>query len=154
MNYLSAAAIGAVSGLRSMSGPAFVSQAAARHIVDLEHTPLAWLNSDNALRTSAVLALGELLVDKIPSVPDRTSAPLLISRAVSGAVCAYAMCGDRCSKKNRWIAAAVGATAAMASAWAGTKYRKHVKLPPVVAGMLEDAVTLGSGAALLAAIGH
>jgi uncharacterized membrane protein len=154
MNYSGAAAIGAISGLRSMSGPAFVSQAAARHAIDLRNTPLSWLGSGNGIRASAILAIGEFVVDKLPSVPDRTSPPVLIARAVSGAVCAYAMCGKRCSKPDRWIAAAVGATAAMAAAWAGVQYRKRVKLPPLLSGIIEDGVTIGSGAVLMSAIGH
>jgi uncharacterized membrane protein len=154
MNYASAATIGAVSGLRSMAGPAIVSEAANRKLVDLHGGPLAWLSSDHASRASAVLALGELIADKLPSTPDRTAPPSLIFRALSGAVCGYAICGPRTSKHDKWMAAVVGAGAALAASWIGLEYRRRVKLPPIVAALLEDAVAMGSGAAVIATIGH
>jgi uncharacterized membrane protein len=154
MNYISAAAIGAVSGLRSMSGPAIVAEAAGTHRIDLRGTPLAWLGSGHALRTSALLAVGELVVDKLPSTPDRLNPASLIFRALSGAMCGYAICGRESSKLEKWGSAAVGATAALAASWAGSSYRKHTKLPKIAAALAEDAVAMATGAALIAVIGQ
>jgi uncharacterized membrane protein len=153
MNYGCAAAIGAVSGLRSMSAPAIVAEAASRNIVSLKKTPLSWLASNAAGRTSALLALGELVADKLPFMPDRTDSPSLLWRAVSGAGCGYAICGSGRSKKGAWMSAFVGATAAVAASYAGLEFRRRVKLPPFAAALIEDAVALGSGSALIAAIG-
>jgi uncharacterized membrane protein len=137
-----------------MSGPAIVSEAANRHLVDLDHTPLAWLGSGHAVRTTALLAVGELIADKLPTTPDRTIPPSLVLRAISGAVCGYAVCGKNGSKADKWISAAIGASAALAASWAGLEYRKHVKLPKLVAAFTEDAFTFAAGAAVIKAIGR
>jgi uncharacterized membrane protein len=142
MNYGCSAAIGAVSGLRSMSGPAIISEAASRNIVKLRRTPLAWLGSDRAARTSALLAVGELIADKLPFMPDRTQPASLAFRALAGALSGYAICG----KKKSPMAAFVGGAAALAAAYAGIQYRKRVHLPPVAAALIEDAVAIGAGA--------
>src|SRR5947209_19891065 len=99
MNLAYAAGIGAVSGLRSMSGPAIVAEAASRNIVRLKKTPLAWLASDRAARISAVLAVGEMVADKLPIIPDRIKPPSLAWRAAAGAFSAYAICGKGRSRK-------------------------------------------------------
>ncbi len=154
MNYTCAAAIGAVSGLRSLTGPAIISEAANRKRLDLRKGPFAWLGSDNASRTANLLAVGELIADKLPFTPDRTKPPSLIFRAISGAVCGYSICGRRSSAQQKCHAAVVGAGAALASAWVGVEYRKRVKLPPLLAAAIEDAVAVGAGAAVVAVVGH
>lgn len=150
MNLACAAGIGAVSGLRSMAGPAIVSEAASRNIVRLRKTPMAWLASDRAARVSAVLAVGEMIADKLPFTPDRTGAPMLAVRAAAGALCGYAICGKGRSRSNGVAAALVGGLAALATSYAGLHYRK--RLPSIAAALLEDAVAVGSGAAVIAAI--
>jgi uncharacterized membrane protein len=137
-----------------MGGPAIVSEAANRHIVDLDHTPLAWLGSGHAARTSAILALGELVADKLPSTPNRTIPPSLAIRALSGAICGYAVCGQNHSKSEKWIAAGVGAAAALAASWLGFQYRKHVPLPAFIAAITEDAFTFAAGSAVINTIGR
>ena len=52
-----ALALGAISGLRSASGPAFVGRAASRGFMDLEGTSLAFLGGP---RLSKVLTLAQL----------------------------------------------------------------------------------------------
>ncbi len=154
MNYACAAGIGAVSGLRSMSAPAIVAQAANRNQVRVRKTPLAWLAWDDTARTAAVLAAGEMIADKLPFMPDRTAPLSLMFRALSGAVCGYGICGAGRTKRELWIAAAVGASAAVAASYAGSQYRKRVKLPSMVAALLEDAVTIAAGKAVIASIGR
>jgi uncharacterized membrane protein len=154
MNYACAAGIGAVSGLRSMAGPAIISKAANHKLLDLRKGPFAWFGSDNASSSATLLAVAELIADKLPFRADRTDAPSLIFRAISGGVCGYAVCGRGGAKKEKWMSAVVGASAALAASWAGFEYRKRVKLPPLLAAVVEDAVAVGAGAAVVAAIGH
>jgi len=149
MSYACEAVMGAVSGLRSFTGPAIVAEAANRKILKLDKTPLAWLASGNAVKTSMALAVGELIADKLPFTPDRTGVPSLIARFLTGAVCGAAVAGKR-KKNDLVIGAMVGGTAALAAAYAGLQYRKHVKMPAVVAGLLEDAVAVGAGTAIVA----
>jgi uncharacterized membrane protein len=148
MNYARAVAIGAVSGLRSMTGPAVVAEAASRRILRLKGTPLAWLGSGTAARTSAVLALGELVADKLPFMPNRTDPPGLAARFLSGALCGIAVAGRR-NRRERIISALVAGAAAVGAAYVGNQYRKRVKLPPLAAALIEDAVAVGSGAAVV-----
>jgi uncharacterized membrane protein len=152
MNYLCAAEIGAVSGMRSMAGPAIVAEAAGSNRLDLHGTPLAWLGSGRGMRTSALLAVGELIADKLPSTPDRTNPASLIVRALSGAICGYAVCGPGRTRQEKWASAVVGASAALAVSWAGCAFRRNTKLPKFVAALAEDAVAMGVGAVVLASV--
>lgn len=153
MSLASAAAIGAVSGLRSMTGPAVIAEAASRNRIRLKKSPFAWLSSDGAARTSALLAVGELIADKLPFVPNRTDPPSLVIRAVSGALCGAALnshCGSyRDNRKQVVLGALIGGVAAVAASYIGLKYRKAVNLPKLPAALLEDAVTIGLGAAII-----
>jgi len=151
MNYGCSAAMGAVSGLRAFTGPAILSEAAIHKNLTVKRTPVAWLGSSNAAKTSALLAAAELVADKLPLTPRRTNAAGLIARGVSGAICGMAVVG-RGRKKELVIGAVVGATAAMASAWLGYQYRQRVKLPKFVAAILEDAVAVSAGTAVVRAM--
>ncbi len=124
--------MGAVSGLRSMSGPAIVSEVAKQKGVRAAAIPLK------------VLAAGEMIADKFPFMPDRTDPPSLAFRAAAGAFSAYTI-----GKKGRWLAALVGATAAVAASYAGLEYRRRSTLPPLLAAVLEDAVAVGIGYLML-----
>jgi uncharacterized membrane protein len=136
-----------------MAGPAIVAQAAGSKRLNLRDTPLEWLGSGNCMRTSALLAVGELITDKLPSTPGRLNAPSLIVRAASGAICGYAVCGKERSRHDKWASAVVGASAALAASLIGYAFRKHTKLPPMVAALAEDAIALGAGNAVIAVIG-
>jgi uncharacterized membrane protein len=148
MNYACEAAIGAVSGLRSFTGPAVVAGAAHRRILKLKGTPFAWLGSEGSAHTAALLAAGELIADKLPFMPNRTDPAGLAARFISGAICAMAIAGKR-KRNKRILSGIVGGTAAVAAAYAGNRYRKHVKLPPIAAAVLEDVVAVGAGTALV-----
>lgn len=149
MNYACEAAIGAVSGLRSFTGPAIVSEAANRHLIDLKGTPLEWLASKETANTAMALAAGELIFDKLPFTPDRTQLGALAARFATGGVSAAAIARTR-SRDEQIKAAIIGGTAALAAAWLGFEYRKRVKLPKVLAALLEDTVAVAAGTAIVA----
>jgi uncharacterized membrane protein len=151
MNYTCEAVIGAVSGLRSFTGPAMVSEAARRNILKLDGTPLSWLASSRSAKTSIALAVGELIADKLPFMPNRTDPPSLVTRFISGAICGAAVAGRR-SRNEKLLSALVGGTAAVAAAYAGLQYRKHVKLPALAAALLEDVVAVSAGTAVIARV--
>lgn len=148
MNYACEAAMGAVSGLRSFTGPAIVAKAANSKVLSLEKTPFEFLASDNAAKVSILLAVGELILDKLPFTPNRTKVPSLIGRFFAGALAGAAVAHKR--KRNDMImGAVVGGAAAIAAAYAGYQYRKHVRLPSVVSGLLEDTVAVAAGTAIV-----
>jgi uncharacterized membrane protein len=148
MKYACEAVMGAVSGLRSFTGPAIVSEAAHRKVLKLDKTPLAWLSSGGASKTSIALAVAELIADKLPFAGDRTSAPSLAARFLTGALCGAAVAGKK-RRNDQIIGAVIGGSAALAAAYAGYQYRKHVKLPPIVAAVLEDTLAVSAGTAIV-----
>jgi uncharacterized membrane protein len=128
-------AVGAATGLRTMTGPA-----------------TAFVARKNGTWNWPVLigALGEYVVDKLPSTPPRTRPFGLAARAVAGALAAASLAGD---DDERLVCAACGIAGAMAFAFAGRAYRaeaaKH-HVPNVIAGLLEDATAIAVARAALA----
>ena len=90
--FLLAFGIGVVTGLRSMTGPAVVCWAAHLGWLNLEGSRLAFMESTAATYGFSVLALGELVADKLPFVPNRTSPGPLFGRIVLGALSGAAIC--------------------------------------------------------------
>ena len=86
MSALQAIGLGAISGLRSASGPAFVSRAASQGGLDLDGTFLSFLGSPILSKVLLVAELGEIVGDKLPMTPGRTTLPPLLGRAASGAL--------------------------------------------------------------------
>ena len=144
MSALRALGLGAISGLRSASGPAFVSRAAARGEMDLGGTRLAFLGSPLLAKALTVMQLGEAIGDKLPFVPSRTNIMPLIGRAISGGLVGAAayVAADR----RALAGVLLGSSAAVTTAFAGEGLRAilvgQTRLPdPAVAGA-EDALVL------------
>ncbi|WP_243370965.1 DUF4126 domain-containing protein [Microvirga solisilvae] len=83
-----------VAGLRTMMAPVTVSWGAALGYLNLEGSWLAFLGYRFTPWILSLLALGELLVDKLPSTPSR-KVPMqfgarIISGALSGAAIGFA----------------------------------------------------------------
>lgn len=148
---MKAAGLGAISGLRSMSGPALASRAAARGRLPLEGTTLAFLGSSRVSKTLVVMAVGELVGDKLPFTPSRTALPSLLGRAASGALVGAALFAS--DGRRAVTGAAVGSSAAVAAAFAGESLRtlagEKTGLSDPVVALAEDAVVLFGGSRLL-----
>src|SRR5580765_730577 len=83
--------IGNVAGLRSMMAPAIICAAAYLKWVHLDGTPLVYLDTKTALCLLTLLAIGELIYDKLPIAQPRTSASGLIARVFTGSVSGAAL---------------------------------------------------------------
>ena len=144
MSTSKALTLGAISGLRSMSGPAFVSRAASQGRLNLEGTSLGFLGSPRVSRALMVMKLGELIGDKLPIIPSRTSLPILFGRAASGALVGAALFAS--DGRRITTGAALGSSAAIAAALAGEKLRalasEKTGLPDPLFALAEDAVVL------------
>lgn len=151
MNYTCQAAIGAVSGLRSLAGTAIIAEAANRKLLKLNKTPFNWLAEEHVARISQILAAGEMIADKLPFMPKRTNVPSLIGRFATGAICGMAVAGRR-KPKERAISGLVAGGAAIGASYAGYLFRKKVQLPGIAAALIEDAVAVGVGAAVVAKV--
>ncbi len=144
--YAGATALGVMAGMRSMSAPALISQVARKGQLAVEGSKLGFLNSRGAISTTALLALGEIVADKLPSAPARTNAGSLITRAVSGAFSGAVLCSAK--KKSPWLGAFYGTLGALGGTFAAYHLRRSVeqnlKLPDVVVAVAEDAVVAAS----------
>jgi uncharacterized membrane protein len=136
--------LGAISGLRSLSGPAFVSRAASRGHLDLDGTVFAFFGSQRIFKAIVLMELGELVGDKLPATPSRTSLPPLLGRAASGALVGAAVFVSE--GRRAMTGAALGSTAAIAGAFAGERLRalavEKTGLPDPVVALAEDATVL------------
>lgn len=145
--YAGATALGVVAGMRAMSAPALISQVARRGELAVSGSKLAFLSSKGALSTTALLALGELVADKLPSTPSRTDVGPLTARAVSGALCGAILCSAK--KRSPWLGALYGAAGAIGAAFAAYHLRRSAKnalhLPDGVVAVAEDAIVAASG---------
>jgi len=148
-----AAAIGAVTGLRSMMGPAAVSQGASRKMLRLREPATEFLSTEMAANILAALAATELVADKMPFTPDRTLPPSLMLRAASGALCGAAIASSLRSSAVQ--GAIVGSAAAVGAAFAGREFRRmghKQKWPAGPVALVEDAIAIGGAAAIISAI--
>ncbi len=144
MSARKALGLGAISGLRSTSGPAFVSRAASRGGLDLSGTRLAFLGSPRLSKTLLVMALGEFVGDTLPTTPSRTALPPLLGRAASGGLVGAALFVSE--GRRATTGAALGSSAAVAAAFAGERLRallvEKTNLPDPAFALAEDAVVL------------
>jgi len=94
-----------------------------------------------------LFAAGELILDKIPNIPDRTDGAALLGRIAAGAVIG-AIVGGR-TGTNRVDSAIIGGLVAFASAYATHRMRRALieRLPAVAAALAEDAIVVGAAAA-------
>jgi uncharacterized membrane protein len=142
--------VGIVSGLRSMMGPAVVSWSARLGLLEVGGTSVAFMGYRYTPIIFAVLAVGELIADKLPFTPSRKMAPGFTARIFSGALVGATIGASG----NMMLAGLViGAIGAVAGTLGGAAARGklaaafHRDLP---AALLEDA--FGLALAILAVV--
>jgi uncharacterized membrane protein len=150
---LTAAGLGAIAGLRSMAAPALLSHEMAEE--GHPHSGLErLLASDATARILAIMAGGEMVGDKLPFIPDRTTAVPLLGRAAMGFLTAAAYASRR--RQNVLLPALAGTAAALAATYAAFYIRKaaaeELKLPDRLLGLMEDALVVAASRRLAAAI--
>ena len=139
--------IGVIGGLRTMTAPAVVAWAANRHWLNLDNSTLALIGSPVVVLVFTVGAFGELVMDKLPSTPNRTRLVGLVARSLFGGLsgAAVALAGAQPIA----LGIVLGVAGAIAGAFAGYEVRKclvrALKVPDFVIALLEDAVAIGGG---------
>jgi uncharacterized membrane protein len=78
--------VGMVAGLRTFLAPAGVSWAARLGVLGTTNSPLAFMGYRYTPVIFTVLAVGELIIDKLPTTPSRKALPSFLARIVSGAL--------------------------------------------------------------------
>jgi uncharacterized membrane protein len=139
--------IGVISGLRTFTAPATVAWGLHLGWFTVGSSRLAFMGSTAAVIIFSLLAFGELVADKLPSTPSRTSARGLIGRFIFGgfAGAILATAGG-----ESWMLGAVlggigGIAGAFVGHWVRTRTVKALKCPDFVIAILEDAVAIGGG---------
>ncbi len=140
MNLFSTLTLGFTAGLRSMSAPAAASWATRQNGSERAGNRLPFLNQTSTSVVLTALAVGELVADKLPSIPDRRSPPSFAARIVTGAIS-----GAACNPDDRVPGAMLGAAAATAGTLAGSALRSRLASlmgKDLPAALAEDALVM------------
>ena len=152
--YTGAAVMGVAAGMRSMASPAIVSQLAKAGLMPPGHSSNGFFNRPATAKTMAVLAVGEIIADKLPFMPKRTDTPALVARAISGAVSGAAICSSK--KRSVMTGALLGALAAVGATYGAYKLRKwageRFNIPDPLIAIAEDALVAGCGMLVLSSM--
>jgi uncharacterized membrane protein len=152
--FLLAGAMGVVAGLRTFTPLAATSWATHTGRLAFHIPRLAFVGSTAALCISIVLAVAELITDKLPSTPNRTSAFPLTARMFAGAICGALFClsAGAAVAAGTTAGALAGALGAIVGAFAGFEIRRRaglaLRIPDAALGFLEDVIAVG-GALLI-----
>ncbi|HZD11643.1 MAG TPA: DUF4126 family protein [Candidatus Binatia bacterium] len=150
--FLQIIGLGAICGLRSMSGPALL----ARYLHGNQprhwpHAAVRWLSSEPVPTLLALMAGGELVADKLPLMPARIEPLPLAGRAASGALVGAILAGVE--ERPALPGAVLGAVAAVLAATAGYHARRFLTqedgLPDPLIAVVEDALVLGVAKSLM-----
>lgn len=143
--------VGVVAGLRSLTAAAVVAWAAHLGWIDLSRSPLAFMGSGWAVGIFTLLAVLELVADKLPTTPARTSAGPLTTRIVMGML--TGACLGAAGGASLWVAAILGALGAVAGAFGGYRARmglvRTLRVPDFAVALPEDLVAIGLGLLLV-----
>ena len=142
--FIFAGGIGIVAGLRSLLAPAAVAWAAHLGWLNLHDAFLNFMGSKVAVAIFSLLAIGELIADKLPKVPKRTAAAPLLARMLTGGLCGA--CLGVSANQSLGIGAGLGAVGAVIGAFGGYNVRKYLvnqlKLPDLIIALLEDLIAI------------
>jgi len=144
--------IGALAGMRTSSAPVITSHILSHHHSKrLEHSPLNFMQSKAVATGLKVLSISELVMDKLPSTPNRTKPAGFVFRCLSGALAGASI--YKASGGNAILGAGLGAASAAVSTYISFVVRKSaVKntsiIDPII-GAIEDALVIGAGVGLV-----
>lgn len=144
MSLTKAASLGALSGMRSIPALAVVSDAAEDHKdAGLNHIARDILAAPRVAALLKAMAVGEMMMDKMPFIPARTKLVPLMGRAVMGAAVGAAV-----MPRASWLGGGIGALSAVGAAHLAYMTRKalHEKyeIPDGLLGVVEDAAVVSA----------
>src|SRR4029077_16875299 len=135
--------LGVFNGLRALSPPAVTAWGGHFGWIALR-SPFAWLGTLPAAIIFTVLAIGELVNDKLPKTPPRTAPPGLIARLVMGALVGGSVA--TAGGASLVTGLACGIVGALIGTFGGyfirTRLVKALGAPDFIIALLEDAVTI------------
>lgn len=145
MNYVFVLAlgIGIVAGLRSLTAPAVVAWGAHVGWLNLQGSLLAFMGSAVAVAIFSVLAIGELIADKLPMMSKRTAPAPLMARIITGGLCGACLCAA--TGQSLIAGALLGGIGGIVGAFLGYGIRRRLDLhiKDLVVAVCEDVVAVG-----------
>ncbi len=141
--YVLAFLIGVIAGLRAMTAPAAVSWAARLGWIHLENTGLAFMGYAFTPWILTLLAIGELINDKLPKTPSRKAPGSFGARIVTGALSGAAMGASGGSLAGGLVLGALGAVAGTLGGYeARTRMVRATGGKDLPIALLEDAIAV------------
>ena len=142
MTLLAAFLIGFFAGLRALTAPAATAWAVYLGWLKLDR-PLALIGSLPGVAILTLLALVELVADKLPRTPSRTAPPGLIARIVMGGLTGAAIAA---ATQGVFIGALFGAAGGIAGCfigyWARTGLVRALGVRDFYVAVAEDIVAI------------
>ena len=136
--------IGVLAGLRSLTPAAVTAWAVHLGWLRLPHT-LSWIGTAPAVDVFSVLALVELVTDKLPRTPRRTAPPGLIARILTGGLTGG--CVAASGAQTAALGAVLGIVGSIVGCYGGYQARirlvKALGTPDFVVAVLEDLLAIG-----------
>src|SRR5215203_4190113 len=144
MTMLFAFLIGFFAGLRSLTPPAAVAWAVYLGWLKLAR-PLSLIGSLPAVVILSLLALTEIIFDRLPNTPNRTAPPGLITRIVTGGL--TGACVSAGGGRSALVGAGLGLIGGIVGCFGGYQVRarlvKSLRQPDFNVALLEDLVAIG-----------
>ena len=135
--------IGIFAGLRSLTAPAVTAWAVYMGWLKIEG-PLSFIGSFPAVVILTLLALGELVVDKLPKTPNRTAPLGLSARLVTGGVCGA--CVAAAGGHGAFVGGLLGALGGVVGCFGGYHARQRLVralgAPDIYVALLEDMLAI------------
>jgi uncharacterized membrane protein len=136
--------IGLLTGLRSLTPVAITAWGAHLGWLRLVR-PFALIGTVPAVAIFSLLALAELVNDKLPKTPPRTAPPGVIARCLMGSL--TGACVAIAGTQGALLGAVLGIAGALVGTFGGYQVRtrlvKALGTPDFAVALLEDLVTIG-----------
>ena len=144
MTLLFAFLIGLFAGLRSLTPPAAVAWAVYLGWIILAR-PLSLIGSLPAVIILSLLAITEIIFDKLPNTPSRTAPPGLIARVVTGGL--TGACVSLGGGRSALLGAGLGVLGGIVGTFGGYQARarlvKSLRQPDFNIALIEDLIAIG-----------
>jgi uncharacterized membrane protein len=141
--YVLAFLIGVIAGLRALTAPAVVSWAARLGWIHLENTGLAFLGAAITPYIASLLALGELINDKMPKTPSRKAPASFGARIATGALSGAALGAASQALVGGLLAGVLGAVAGTLGGYEVRTRAAAAIGKDLPIALIEDAIAIG-----------
>ncbi|MCO5947570.1 DUF4126 family protein [Mucilaginibacter flavidus] len=144
--------LGILAGMRTTSAPVIACQILSKHpSKHLAGSPLRFMQSPNAALGMKLLALGEVVGDKLPNTPNRIAVGGVVGRCLAGSLAGASI--YKATGNNALVGALLGSAVALGCTFGSYYLRRFVVaktdiFDPYI-GAIEDVVVAGAGAVLI-----